>query len=79
MFAIAAAEDTIYVGGEFTYLGGEYRTNLAALRADTGTALPWRADANNAIHALALSGDSLMAGGKAIDGRTGAAPKSCGV
>ena len=64
--AVVADGDRVYVGGSFT--GG-----VVALDADSG-ALLWRAEANGAVRALALTADGthLIAGGAftAMDGVT---------
>lgn len=39
--ALALMGDTLYVGGNFTQIGGQARSSLAALNATTGDALAW--------------------------------------
>jgi hypothetical protein len=39
--AMALVGDTLYVGGDFTAIGGQPQGSLAALNATTGDALPW--------------------------------------
>ncbi len=42
--ALAVVEGTLYVGGLFTSVNGQPRVGAAALDAETGAVLPWRAD-----------------------------------
>ena len=52
-----------YVGGLFTHVGGLARHNLAHIRAD-GTVDPsFKANPNNEVEALAVSGSTIYAGG----------------
>jgi hypothetical protein len=57
----------VYVGGQFTNIGGQPRSCIAALDAVTGAATDWNPNAYKdsypAIHALALSGSIVYAGG----------------
>ncbi|MGQ0720944.1 MAG: FlgD immunoglobulin-like domain containing protein [Candidatus Eiseniibacteriota bacterium] len=46
---------TLYVGGDFTILGGQFRNNLGALDAATGAATGWNPGANGAVYALAVA------------------------
>jgi len=64
--ALALAENgnTVYVGGAFGNIGGAARTNLAAISASDGGALPlWSADTDGPVAALAVSGNVLYVGG----------------
>jgi trimeric autotransporter adhesin len=63
--ALAPSADgsTLYVGGEFTAVGGVSRTNLAAVRADTGAVTGWNPGANR-VQALAASPTRVYVGGK---------------
>lgn len=56
---------TLYIGGDFTQVGGVARNRLASLNAATGAVLPWNPNANGPVRALALSADgaTLFAGG----------------
>jgi hypothetical protein len=56
----------IYVGGEFTSVGGQARNNLAKLSTTgTGAADPsWAPNPNNSVFALALAGSDLYVGGQ---------------
>jgi len=61
--ALAVSGSTVYVGGEFTNIGGQTRNNIAALDASTGNATTWDPNANFKVVALAVSGSTVYAGG----------------
>jgi hypothetical protein len=54
---------TIYVGGQFTIIGGQFRNRIAALDASIGTAMAWDPNANNPVYELTASGSTVYAGG----------------
>lgn len=61
--ALAVSGTTVYVGGDFTKVGGQNRNGIAALDA-TGSATAWNPDApSGAVAALAVSGSTVYAGG----------------
>ena len=65
-FSVAAAmivDNTMYVGGGFTNIGGAARNNLAAIDLATGTATSWNPNVDNSVTALAMSGGKLVVGG----------------
>jgi trimeric autotransporter adhesin len=67
--ALALAGDTLYLGGAFSSVNGSLaalkrdRRNLAAVDSTTGIARDWDPDADNAVRALAVAGDTVFAGG----------------
>lgn len=68
--AIAVVCDTVYVGGSFTFIGGQARTNAAALDADTGLAKEWNPRIHRLNHgfvsgvlALQVVGNTVYLGG----------------
>jgi beta-propeller uncharacterized protein DUF5122 len=61
--AILIHEDTAYVGGAFSSIGGAPRTCLAAVDRHTGHALPWNPISEGEIECLAAHGDVLYVGG----------------
>jgi hypothetical protein len=63
---LSADGRTLYIGGDFTQIGGVARNHLASVSASTGTVLPWDPDADGSVRALALSADgaTLYAGGE---------------
>jgi hypothetical protein len=54
---------TLYVGGEFTTLGGITRNRLGAVDPVTGTTTSWNPNANNSVRSIADGGTSLLVGG----------------
>jgi Secretion system C-terminal sorting domain/PQQ-like domain/Domain of unknown function (DUF5122) beta-propeller len=62
-YAIATRGDTVFVGGDFTTIGGERRASLAALDGVSGAVLDWDPNPDQSVHALEVSGDRLYAGG----------------
>ena len=52
-----------YLGGAFTWVGGQPRAGLAHVLAD-GTTAPWNPGTNGVVVALALSGSTVIAGGQ---------------
>jgi trimeric autotransporter adhesin len=61
--AIVRSGDTIYIGGLFTTVNGQPRTNLAALSAADGSLTSWAPTTNGEVDALAGSGSTIYAGG----------------
>ena len=63
--ALAVSGGDVYVGGDFTQIGGQSRNNIAKL-STTGTGAAdasWSPDASGGVHALAVSGGDVYAGG----------------
>ncbi|MDD3735366.1 MAG: PQQ-binding-like beta-propeller repeat protein, partial [Candidatus Pacebacteria bacterium] len=65
--AVSRDGETLYVGGDFTSIGGKKRNGIAALDASTGKVIEgWNPDANGiSVDALAVSSDgkTLYVGG----------------
>lgn len=61
--ALAVSGSTIYVGGTFTTIGGQSRSNIAAVSTTEGMATAWDPSADNAVNAIALSGNVVYVGG----------------
>ncbi len=86
VLALAASGSSIYVGGHFQTMGGQPRSNIAAVDATSGAATAWNPSADQAVTTLAVLGSKVYAGGgfstiggqlrrhiAAIDSFTGAA------
>lgn len=70
--ALEISEDgnTLYIGGEFTNVGGEARANIAAVDAETGAVdMDWNPDTDGPVYALELNTDDnlLYVGGDFAD------------
>lgn len=63
--ALALNNDTVFLGGTFTTLGGAARNRLAAVNATTGALQDWNPNANGSVNAFALDADEqrLYVGG----------------
>jgi hypothetical protein len=66
--ALATAGNTVYAGGNFLTAGGQSRRGIAALDATTGQATSWDPGIDRIfdeyyVHALAVSGNTVYAGG----------------
>jgi trimeric autotransporter adhesin len=55
--------NTLYVGGQFTSIGGQSRKNLAALDLETGVATAWNPTASGPVVAMVPSPGGLLVGG----------------
>jgi hypothetical protein len=62
--ALALTGTVLYVGGSFTSIGGQQRTNIASLRTGTATATQWQPGADSDVSAIALSRSTVFAGGR---------------
>jgi hypothetical protein len=66
--ALAVSGSTVYVGGNFSRVGGRSRRDIAALDARTGKATAWNPNAQDRyvdwVHALAVSGSTVYVGGR---------------
>jgi hypothetical protein len=58
--ALEVSKNTVYVGGNFTSIGGEARRGLAALDASTGAATAWNPDPDSQ-NPQGVSGASVLA------------------
>jgi trimeric autotransporter adhesin len=67
--ALAISGNTVYAGGHFASINGDFRSCLAAIKADgEGELLSWKPEASGptaitTVHALAISGSTIYAGG----------------
>lgn len=61
--ALAVSGSTIYTGGDFSAVGGQARSNLAAIDT-SGNVTSWNPGANNRVFTLAADGSDIYAGGE---------------
>lgn len=61
---IAILGSTIYVGGVFTNIGGQPRSYLAALNANTATPTAWNPNPDNEVYTICISGSTIYVGGR---------------
>jgi hypothetical protein len=61
--ALALRGRTLYVGGRFQFLDGQWRFHFGAVDALTGIATPWDPRLNGTVIELTISGNTLYAGG----------------
>ena len=67
--SLMSSGGTIYVGGDFTAIGGQPRNSIGALDATTGLASSWNPNASSSslelptVRSLSLSGGTLYAAG----------------
>jgi hypothetical protein len=61
--ALTYADGILYVGGDFSAIGGVERHNAAAVDADTGVVLPWDPQVDLAVYDLAIHGQSVFLAG----------------
>ena len=73
VYSVIQSGNRVYVGGNFTTIGGVSRNRLAAFDATTGVVdANWNPNVNNQVLALAVSGGKVYAGGRftAVNGGT---------
>lgn len=63
--SFAVSGSTLYIGGSFDSVGGEARSNLAAINLSNGSVTSWNPGASAGVSGLGLSGDgsTLYVGG----------------
>ncbi len=70
VYAMALDGNTLYIGGDFSWVGGQVRNRAAAIDATTGTLLDWNPGHSteeyttpSTINTLVVIGDTLYGGG----------------
>jgi len=61
--SIVPAGSTVYVGGDFTNIGGQSRNDLAALDATTGAATGWDPGPDATVGSIVIDGSTVYVGG----------------
>ena len=63
VYALAASDSTLYVGGEFAGIGGQQRLCLAEVDMTTGATGPWDPGTDGYVWTLEAGGSTIYAGG----------------
>jgi hypothetical protein len=63
IYAIVVSGSTVYVGGNFTSIGGQQKHGIAALEVSTGQATSWNPNASGIVRAVAIKDTTVYAGG----------------
>lgn len=66
IYSLGISGSTIYVGGDFTSIGGQARNKIATLDAVSGNASSWNPNADSDVYTLAISGSTIYIGGNFI-------------
>ncbi|MGB6047516.1 MAG: hypothetical protein WBG34_07930 [Flavobacteriales bacterium] len=68
--AIATVSGTVYIGGKFTTIDGQDRSNIAAFSLSSGDLLPWAPVVDNWVKCFQIAAGQLFVGGRfnKIDG-----------
>ncbi len=61
--ALAVVGDRLYVGGDFSSIGGQPRTNLGAVNTTTGAPTAWNPRPSDTVASLVAAGDGVLVGG----------------
>ena len=64
VFALAAQDGTIYLGGRFAEMGGEVRCSLAAVDSVTGALRAWAPNPNDDVETIGIGGSGVWVGGR---------------
>jgi hypothetical protein len=63
VLAMTTKGNRIFVAGQFDYVNGQLRHNIAAVDSITGMLTSWDPNVTGAVHALSAHGDTLYIGG----------------
>lgn len=61
--SICLNSNRIFVGGNFTSIGGQNRNHIAEIDLTTGAATSWNPNANGTVNCIAFKGNSVYVGG----------------
>jgi len=62
--SVTLSGGAVLVGGSFVSVGGQNRSNIAAIDTSTAEATAWKPGADAPVTALAVSGETVYAGGQ---------------
>ena len=62
--SIVISGSVVYIGGDFTQIGGITRNNVGAVDITTGLPTSWDPNADGYVNALVISGSTVYAGGQ---------------
>lgn len=64
LYSLAVVGNKVFIGGLFTLVNGDPRSNIACLNAQTGsTILGWQANANGVINSILFANNHVYVGG----------------
>ena len=63
VYSLVPAGDTLYVGGTFGAVGGEFRKNLGGVSLTTALAQGWNPGPNQLVRVLEVASNSVLVGG----------------
>jgi trimeric autotransporter adhesin len=75
IYALALSGGQVYVGGDFTDIGGQKRSGVAAVDTTLGLASSWDPELNSYVVAIAVTGGTVYAGGGFSS--AGMLPRNC--
>jgi hypothetical protein len=62
--AIAVVGNTVVLGGDFDWIGGQLQDHLAAADVTTGALLPWKPNPDWPVFSLVVWGTTMIVGGE---------------
>jgi hypothetical protein len=63
VYSVVPTETAVYVGGNFTSVGGEYRKCLGGVTAAAAIANSWDPNPNNAVNSVVITSNQVLVGG----------------
>lgn len=61
--SLAVSANTLYIGGLFSYIGGQPRSDIGSVSTQSGMYTSWAPNAQGSVDALAVAGTTLYVGG----------------
>ena len=62
--ALDVSDPVLYVGGDFTSIGGQTRNSMAALDLSTGTSSSWNPNVNGVVYSIIVRGSTIYIAGE---------------